>query len=149
MTSWKVTAPAGLTDHGFDRRVDQLRRDNDGYRVLVVRQLDTVDERGGMTPTDAVWRYPDGREMPVLALEFQGVDRRTLHAIAGVGRRVQVKGYLGAITRAGSRRPNAELPMVITAPEKVVVTNLELVYPGASGGSPATSPPPMSAMHRE
>ncbi|MDP6947212.1 MAG: metallopeptidase TldD-related protein, partial [Myxococcota bacterium] len=97
LTSWRVTAPAGLTDHGFDRHVDQLRRDNDVHRVLVVRQLDTVDERGGMTPTDAVWRFPDGRETPVLALEFQGVDRRTLHAIAGVTRRVQVKGYLGAM----------------------------------------------------
>jgi len=87
-------------------------------------------EGGLPRPTDAVWRFPDGTELPVVSLEFQGVDRRTLRGIAAVSGGMQVYPYLATNSTWGRAGALDGLPMVLTAPRRVLLSEMEVAFPG-------------------
>jgi len=92
-------------------------------------------------PTDAVWRFPDGTELPVLTVEFQGIDRRTLRGIVAASGGMQTHAYLAPMSPWGRSGTVAGLPMVLSAPERVVVGELELVFPGTTEDRPSLPQP--------
>jgi len=149
LSAWTVTPARRLGDRAFKRKVESLRRESDLKRVLVIRQLGRAKAGTLPSPTDAVWRYPDGREDPVLALEFQGADRRSLRDVMAVGKGNQVVNYLASRNPSGPIATTSGLPMVVTAPAKVVVKNLELVFPGADDEPLVIPPPPMKALSQD
>jgi hypothetical protein len=88
-------------------------------------------------PTDAVWRFPDGSELPVLSLEFQGIDRRTLRGIVAASGGMQVLPYLAPDEIWGRAGTTNGLPMVLQAPGRVVLGELEAVFPGTGEERPS------------
>lgn len=136
-TAWTVDAPAPLADEAFDKQAESLARAAQLERWLVVRRMEQGWEGSLPRPTDAVWRYVDGREEPVLLLEFQGVDRDVLRDIVAHSGAPRVHRYLapgGAWERAGTM---AGLPTTLRAPGRVLVDLMELQFPGAQ------EPPPL------
>ena len=129
---WSVEAPKNLSDKAFDKALERARDRGRQDRVLVVRRMHR--ERTGRlpAPTLAVWRYPDGREEPIELLEFQNVDRRTLHNVAAAGGGETVLSYLAPWDPTGYPDRESGLPTVLTVPRRLLVENLELVFPGAS-----------------
>ena len=112
-------------------------------RVLVIRELSRTKQGTLPSPTDAVWRYADGREEAVLLMEFLGVDRRTLRDVAAAGGGSQTLGYLGSVSPRGRSGSTSGMPMVVTTPRQVLVEHLELAFPGASQKPFAMPPPPL------
>ncbi len=92
----------------FEREVQSLRRAAGQPAVLVVRRMEQGWEGDLPSPTDAVWRFPDGTEQPVLGLEFQGVDRRTMRAITAASGGMQVVPYLPPRAPGAARRRSPE-----------------------------------------
>jgi predicted Zn-dependent protease len=136
LSSWTVRPKKLVGPRAFDREVQSLRRAAGQPAVLVVRRMEQGWEGGLPSPTDAVWRFPDGTEVPVLGLEFQGVDRRTLRAIASASGGMQVVPYLAPVS-PWSRAPTvAGIPMVVTVPGAVLVTEIETVFAGAVADRP-------------
>ena len=129
LSLWTVAPPKPLPAKRFDREVEAVRRGSGQERVLVVRRMGRSSEGTLPRPTDAVWRAADGSEVPALSVMFQNVDRRTLRDL-GATSGEQQRAYLGPFwpgSRAGTDRG---LPMVIRAPERVIVQNMEAVFPG-------------------
>ena len=91
----------------------------------------------------AAWRYPDGREEPVDALEFQNVDRRTLRNATAAAAGKFVLAYLANFEPTRSPSQDRGLPGVVTAPRQLLVEDLELVFPGPSS-KPHAYPRPIS-----
>jgi hypothetical protein len=113
-------------------------------RLLVIRRLRS-DRIGRIPPPSlAVWRYPDGREEPVELLEFQNVDRRTLRNIAAAGGGEFVLPYLAPWEPEEYPSGERGLPTVLEAPARLLVEDLELVFPGSSE-QPHTYPAPKDA----
>ena len=141
LSAWTVVPKRLLPARRFEREVQSLRRESGQPAVLVVRRMEQGWEGDLPMPTDAVWRYPDGTERPVLGLEFQGVDRRTLRAITAASGGMEVFPYL-APANPWSRAPTvAGLPMVVTAPGRVVVAEIEVVFAGAVADRPTYEMP--------
>jgi TldD protein len=136
LSSWTVKPKRLVGANRFEREVAALRRAAGQPAVLVVRRMEQGWEGDLPLPTEAVWRFPDGREIPVLALEFQGVDRRTLRAIVAATGGMQTRAYLAPWTVWGRAGTVDGLPMVLTAPGQVVVGELEAVFPGTTEERP-------------
>jgi hypothetical protein len=137
LSSWTVRPKRLLPAGRFDREVQALRRAADQPAVLVVRRMEQGWEGDLPLPTDAVWRFPDGSELPVLSLEFQGIDRRTLRGIVAASGGMQVLPYLAPDEIWGRAGTTNGLPMVLQAPGRVVLGELEAVFPGTGEERPS------------
>ncbi len=131
MTWWEVRPGKGLSAPAFARKVAAARKAARVEAVLVVQRLSEGWDGDLPDVLSAVWRFPDGTEVPAVGLEFEGVDRRTLRAVAAATAAVTVRPYLGP-PRAGGRSPATRgLPMGVVAPRAVLVDDLEVVFGGA------------------
>ena len=133
LSNWSVRPRRMLGSAAFRRQDQSHRRAADVPAVLVVRRLEQGWEGGLPRPTDAVWRYPDGTELPVVAVEFQEVDRRSLRSIAAAGGQLQVHPYLATASGWGRAGTVDGVPMVLTCPDRVLLPEVEVAFPG--GGS--------------
>ena len=149
LSSWTVRPARMLPTGRFERTVQQLRRAADQPAVLVVRRLEQGWEGDLPMPTDAVWRFPDGSEQPVLTLEFQGVDRRTLRAIEAASGGMQVMPYLAPFSPWSRAPTTAGIPMVVTAPERVVIAEMEAVFPGTGERRPVYPMPNVGPIRKQ
>lgn len=144
LSIWEVTPERNLSTRKFDQEVSKAMKASGIDRILVVRGL-----QGGKTgslprPTDAVWRSADGTEVPVLTLSFQDVDRRALRDIAAAGGGQQTHPYMAAWSLEGKVDGDTGLPMVLISPERLLVEELEAVFPGPAD-KPHAYPQPILA----
>ena len=145
---WKVTPPESQSVKAFAKAVDSARGRARQDRILVVHRLGR-DRVGRLpAPTHAVWRYPDGREEPVDALEFQNVDRRVLRDVAAAAGGEQVLAYLADFDPQSRPERDRGLATVLTAPRQILVEDLELVFPGPSGKPRSYPAPPLASAGR-
>ena len=145
LSSWTVRPDRLLPGRRFDREVQSLRRAADQPAVLVIRRMEQGWEGDLPLPTEAVWRFPDGAEVPVLSMELQGIDRRTLRGIAAASGGVQTLAYLAPDEVWGRAGTTRGLPMVLRAPGRVVFGELEAVFPGTGEERPCYPMPPLEA----
>ncbi len=145
LANWTVEPPRNLSAAGMKRAVVRSRRSAGSDRVLVIRGLSLAAQGRLGRPTQALWRYADGREEPALLLEFLGVDRRTLRDVAAVGGGSQTLGYLAAVSPGGRPGTTSGMPMIATTPAQVLVEHLELAYPGSSQKPFVLAPPPLES----
>lgn len=136
LSHWSVQPRRLLGDRAFDRAVGALRRASGLERVLVVRRFAAGWEGELPAVADASWRYPDGREEAVLALELGDVDRRLLRDVVAVGGGLQTLRYLAPHHPWGRAGAVQGLPMSVRAPGRVLLEEIEASYPG-----PAEEPP--------
>jgi hypothetical protein len=131
-----VTPAKEVSEKAFDKAVAHAAADADLPRVLVVRRL-TRQAGDGSVPAvaDAVWRAADGAEEPVLALEFQSADRRILRDI------VAASGTFTDTWLQGAAATTSGLPTGSTTPARILISQLEAVFPGTSS-EPALYAPP-------
>lgn len=143
LSSWAITPPRNLPDRSFDRAVDKARRATGSERILVVRAFQRGRPGSLPRPTDAVWRYADGHEEPVLALQFQTTNRRTLKDILAVGGGEFVRAYLASNARGGTDGTTGGLSSVVRCPARVLVDDLELTFPGSDRQADTYPMPPL------
>ncbi len=143
LSSWTVRPGRLVPSRRFDREVQALRRAADQPAVLVIRRMEQGWEGDLPLPTDAVWRFPDGAEVPVLSLELQGIDRRTLRGIVAASGGMQTFPYLAPKEVWGRAGTTSGLPMVVRAPVRVVIGDLEAAFPGTSEERPSYEMPPL------
>jgi predicted Zn-dependent protease len=136
LSSWSVRPKRLLGDLAFRRQTQRHRRAAEVPVVLVVRRLEQGWEGSLPRPTDAVWRYPDGTELPVLSLEFQDVDRRSLRSIVAAGGKMQTQPYLATASGWGRAGTVDGLPMVLTSPQWLLISEMEVAFPGGGGDRP-------------
>ena len=140
LSHWSVAPKKPLSDGAFDRRVRAVQRAAGVDRVLVVRRLERGWEGDLARPSHAFWRFADGREEPVLALAFQAVDRRTLRDIVAASGS-QTLAYLSSRSGRGKTGGVGGLPVVIHAPLRILIEEMEAVQPGPEQ-EPPTYPAP-------
>ena len=140
LSAWTVAPKKLLSAPAFDRKVRAVVRATGVDRVLVVRRLERGWAGGLPRPTHAVWQFADGREEPVLALEFQSVDRRTLREVVAASG-TQVHAYLASRSGHGRAGGVSGLPVVLTAPERILIEEMEAVEPGPEQEPPAYPAP--------
>jgi len=140
---WRVTPDKNLSDRSFEKRVDKTMRESNSERILVVRNLERGRAGSVPSPTDAVWRYADGSEEPVLALDFQNVDRRTLRDVVASGDGEWVRPYLAPFGVTSTARGNRGLPAVGIGPRRILISEMELVFPGGNRQPHVLEPPPL------
>ncbi len=128
---WEVTPPRNIGDRAFNRQVARAWKGSGQDRMLVVRGLGLGRPGTLPRPTDAVWRYTDGHEEPVVSLQFQRVDRRVLRDIQSAGGGTQRHAYLAPWTLRSHCDGDSGLPTVLDAPRRLLVAELEAVFPGA------------------
>ena len=139
--TWWRAAPTHLhTARGFDRAVDRARQSSGLDRILVVRALGRGAEGTLPAPTRAVWRYADGHEEAIAALEFQAANRHVLRDIAAATGS-WTRTYLGG--EGGSAPALRGLPTRSTTPQRLLVTTLEAVFPGGNTELPRVPMPPL------
>ena len=143
LSAWSVRPGKLLSKRAFDQQVSRRMRKAGLERVLVVRRFEQGWEGGLPRPTLAVWRYADGREVPVLALEFNHVDRRVLRNLAVAAGGMVRRPYLAAASGHGRAGTRAGLPSVVEAPRMVLVEEMELSFPGAQQKPPILWPAPV------
>jgi len=131
LSLWEVNPARNVSDRSFERSVARAMKASNQERILVVRGLGLGRLGDLPRPADAVWRYADGREEPVVSLQFQNVDRRALRDILAAGGGQQQYAYLAAWTLRSHADGDSGLPTVLTAPRRVLVGELEAVFPGA------------------
>jgi hypothetical protein len=129
-TAWTATPDRAISAGKFDKLVERARTEANLDRVLVVRSLGTAGAGSVPAPNDAVWRLADGTEVPVAALEFQRADRRILRDISAASGEWS-RAYLASSTGLGEAGTRG-LPVVATTPDRLLVTELEAVFPGGS-----------------
>lgn len=132
-----------LSDPRFEREVDQAMRAADLDRVLVVRGLERGRGRTLPNPTDMVWRYADGREAPGLTLDFTLDDRRVLRDVVAAGGGMRTRTYLAPHDSGGLAQGYSGLPAAIVAPGRVLVGEMEAVFPGGTLEPPVLAAPPL------
>ncbi len=130
LTTWEVSPDRRLSDRAFERQVARAIKASGLERILVVRGLGLGRLGDLPRPADAVWRYADGREEPVVSLQFDNVDRRALRDILAAGGSQQQHAYLATWTLRSHADGDSGLPTVLIAPERVLVGELEAVFPG-------------------
>ncbi|MBJ93476.1 MAG: hypothetical protein CMP23_03275 [Rickettsiales bacterium] len=145
LADWSVVPGRGLSSRAMDRALARAQRSAGLERVLVIRALDRSSAGRLGRVSEAVWRYGDGREEPVLALEFLGVDRRSLRDIVAASAEQQTYGYLASTSAGGKIGSTSGMPTVIRAPRGLLLEQLELAYPGSSQKPFAIPPPPLLA----
>lgn len=146
LSSWSVRPKRLLGTGAFERLVQRSRRSAEVPAVLVVRRLEQGWEGGLPRPTDAVWRYPDGTELPVVSVEFQDVDRRSLRSIAGAGGKMRTRAYLATASGWGRAGTVDGIPMVIRSPERLLLSEVEVAFPGGSGDRSLYPKPPLGVL---
>ncbi len=127
---WEVSPARNLSERAFERQVAKAIKASGLERILVVRGLGLGRLGDLPRPADAYWRYDDGREEPVVSLQFQNVDRRALRDILAAGGGQQQHAYLAPWTLRSHADGDSGLPTVLTAPRLVLVGELEAVFPG-------------------
>ena len=142
LSVWSVEAPEYLEDRAFARTAELARERAQQDRVLVVYRLHHGIPGTLPGPSHAVWRFADGHEEPVVSLEFQGVDRRTLRSIVAAGGGRQLYPYLSGWALGEGGSEDRGLDCVLEAPWRLIVDDLELVFPGANSEPRALSRPP-------
>ena len=145
LANWTVAPPRGLSPVAMKRALVRAQRAAGTDRVLVIRRLGFSSQGRLGRPTQALWRYADGREEPVLLLEFLGIDRRSLRDVAAVSGGNQTLGYLGSVSPRGQLGTTSGIPMIVTTPTQVLVEHLELAYPGSSQKPFAIEPPALES----
>jgi hypothetical protein len=139
---WRVTPDRTLSARAFDKQVERTMRESGIDKILVVRNLERGRAGGLPSPTDAVWRHLDGTEHPVLALDFQNVDRRALRdVIAAAGE--WVRPYLMPTNRRSTSQGSRGLPAVGMGPAHLLVAEMELVFPGGNRQPHVLPPSPL------
>ena len=133
--------PRLLSDRAFDRIVQRTLNRTGLERILVVRAMERGKGGSLPRPTDAVWRWADGSEEPVLLLDFQNDDRRVLRDIVAAGGGMQTRAYLAPFEPFKAAEGSKGLPAVAITPRRVLVGELEAVYPGGSVEPHLLSPP--------
>ncbi len=141
LAHWTVAPKKALSEGAFTRKERALLRASGSERILVVRRFDRGWEGDLPRPTDAVWRSADGSEEPVLSLELRGVDRRLLRDVVAASGQ-QTLPYLAAFSPGGRSASVRGLPVTIVAPERVLVEEIEAVFPGAEREPWIVPPPP-------
>ncbi len=127
---WEVTPERNLRSKSFDRKVARTAKESGVDRILVVRGLERGSAGKLPRPTDAVWLDTDGNEEPALSLSFQKVDRRTLRDIIATGGGQQIRPYLDSWTLNRRAGGDSGLPAAIIAPARLLVGEMEVVFPG-------------------
>lgn len=145
LSSWTVEPHKNLPEAAFWKRVDKHVRAANQDRILVVRSFERGSVGSLPRPADAVWRYTDGTEEPVLTLDFQHDDRRSLRDIVAAGGGRFQRPYLAPSTLHGTASSTVGLPSLVTAPRFLLIEELEAVFPGASQKPAAFGPPPLNA----
>jgi len=144
LTHWVIEPARTASDRAFDKTVDRALRESGQDRLLVVRALGRTKPGGLPSPIHAVWRSVDGTETPVQALTWQNADRRVLRdIIAAAGR--QSVGYMAPDMPDGTTGTIFGLPTALTGPERILVGELEAVFPGASDEPHVIPQPPLTA----
>ncbi|MDP7110491.1 MAG: metallopeptidase TldD-related protein, partial [Myxococcota bacterium] len=141
LSVWEVRADRNVSTGAFQRQVARTMKGAGLDRILVVRGLQAGKAGSLPRPTDAVWLADDGSEQPALSLQFSASDRRTLRDIVAAGGGQQVHPYLDAWSVSGKVEGDAGLPTVLIAPTRLLVEDLELVFPGPSERPHALPPP--------
>jgi len=143
MSIWTVSPPKRMRRGALLKMAERARRAARQDRLLVVRRLAPQADRDGPLPrpTDAVWRMANGREVPVVSLAFQRVDRRTLRDIMGAAGGLQTRAYIASSLHSRT----SGVPAVVMAPEAVLVGGMEAVFPGEDGRPQSYPPPPLAA----
>lgn len=131
LSVWEVSPARNIRDRAFERQVTRAMKASNQERILVVRGLGLGRPGELPRPADAVWRYADGHEEPVVSLQFQNTDRRALRDILAAGGGQQQHAYLAPWTLRSHADGDSGLPTVLTAPRRVLVGELEAVFPGA------------------
>lgn len=144
LSHWTVAPKKPLSAGGFERKVKSVMRAAGTDKVLVVRRLARGWAGELPRPTAAVWRYADGREEPVLQLEFLGVDRRTLRGVLGAAG-TQIRAYLDSRSGRGRGGGVSGVPMVLRAPTHVLLEELEAAAVGPEQEPPTYPAPPMGS----
>jgi hypothetical protein len=130
------------SDRTFDRQVARLQRQAGQGPILVVKSMKLG--RGGRLPrpSDAVWRFADGHEEPVVAISFQNVDRRILRDIVASSGR-QSFAYLSGWSLRDRAGTTSGLPMLLESPQRLLVAEVEAVFPGPEDTAHVYAAPPM------
>ncbi len=143
LSVWHVQPDRNLSGRAFDKALARVLKATGADQVLVVRGL-ALGKHGALPrPTDAVWVAADGTETPALSLSFAETSRRTLRDIAAAGGGEQTVAYLEPRELDDKPMETSGLPTVLTAPQQLLVEDLELVFPGPDGRPHAFGPPPM------
>ena len=140
LSAWTVAPKKLFSPAAFDRKVRAVVRATGVDRVLVVRRLQRGWAGGLPRPSHAVWQFADGREEPVLALEFQSVDRRTLREVVAASGS-QVHAYLASRSGHGRAGGVSGLPVVLSAPARILIEEMEAVEPGPEQEPPSYPAP--------
>jgi hypothetical protein len=143
LSVWHVTPDRNLSARAFDKQLVRVRKATGADTVLVVRGLAPGKHGALPRPTDAVWVAADGSEQPALSLSFAETSRRTLRDIAAAGGGEQTVAYLDPRELDEKPQQTSGLPTVLTAPQVLLVEDLEVVFPGPDGRPHAYGPPPM------
>jgi len=141
LSVWEVKPERNLRPRSFKKRMARAMKESGVDRILVVRGLRRGTSGNLPRPTDAVWLDADGSEEPALSVAFQKVDRRTMRDIIAAGGGQQVLPYLDAWTlkrRAGS---DSGIPAAVIAPARLLVAEMEIVFPGPDEKPHAYSQP--------
>jgi len=142
LSVWTVEPRRALSAKAFERTVSKLQREAGLDRVLVIRSLQRGKEGSLPNPSDAVWRWADGTEEPALELSLDKPGRRLLRDIvAASGERAT--SYLAAWDPDERVGRTTGLASTVIAPERVLVEEVEVVYPGPDEKPHVVPPPPL------
>jgi hypothetical protein len=142
LSTWTVRPAHNLSDKAFAKQVERVMQEAQIDRILVIKRLMPGWAGSLPHPTLAVLRDRQGKETPVLALNFERVDRRTLRDIQATSG-TQTVSYLAPWNPKGQHPTSAGLPSAIIAPKKLLISEIEAVYPGPNQ-KPPTYKAPMS-----
>ena len=92
-----------------------------------------------------MWRATDGAETPVQALTWQNADRRVLRDIVAAAGR-QSFGYMAPDMPDGTTGTTYGLPTALTGPARILVGELEAVFPGTSDEPHVIPQPSLSVL---
>ena len=141
---WEVMPESNLRSRSFERKVARAAKESGVDRILVVRGLMRGTAGNLPRPTDAVWLDADGGEEPALSLSFQKVDRRTLRDIIAAGGGRQILPYLDSWTLRRRAGGDSGIPAVVITPARLLVGEMEVVFPGPDEKPHAYLQPPLS-----
>ena len=141
---WEVKPDRNLSARAFRRRVTGAMKRAGVDRILVVRRLARGKSGNLPRPTDAVWLDADGREEPALSVAFNKVDRRVLRDIIAAGGGQRTHPYLAPRKPSERARRVSGIPSVVIAPARLLVGEMELVFPGPDEKPHTYGPPPLT-----
>ncbi|MBN2495628.1 MAG: hypothetical protein JXR96_13625 [Deltaproteobacteria bacterium] len=138
---WKVVPARRDSAKSIQQKIRRALRAAKLERYLVVRALEHGRSGSLPRPTEAVWRDARGKEKPVLSLDFQNVDRRTLRDVIAAAGKDQVRPYLAPDYPKSTPSGHRGLPAVLIAPRQILVGEMEAVFPGPDDKPHVYAPP--------